>query len=235
MSTNKLISLEDAKFKSITDIYVQTLHTKYLVGQHLPLPQTDQKAPFFPPWILTECTCSWGLAAFPSGNEWEDRWALGATEGHVFKGDSSLPSPTMSVYSLSIYNQACDIIFFSNNVSWSDIFTADKNRKVNFLQLEIQHLSLLGNLLLGAKYYHLNLSNTMRFFNIIIYTSTPFQERDLKCVPIKVIDTRNSEGKKISNCTGNREESVTATVHGISFCACVCQNKIALFWSKGNC
>lgn len=48
MSTNKLISLEDAKFKSITDIYVQTLHTKYLVGQHLPLPQTDQKAPFSP-------------------------------------------------------------------------------------------------------------------------------------------------------------------------------------------
>lgn len=50
MSTNKLISLEDAEFKSIADIYVQTLHTKYLVCQHLPLPQTDsdQKAHSFP-------------------------------------------------------------------------------------------------------------------------------------------------------------------------------------------
>lgn len=50
MSTNKLISLEDAEFKSIADIYVQTLHTKYLACQHLPLPQTDsdQKAQFLP-------------------------------------------------------------------------------------------------------------------------------------------------------------------------------------------
>lgn len=50
MSTNELISLEDAEFKSIADIYVKTLHTKYLVFQHLPPPQTDsdQKAHSFP-------------------------------------------------------------------------------------------------------------------------------------------------------------------------------------------
>lgn len=36
--------------QSIADIYVQTLHTKYLACQHLPLPQTDsdQKAQFLP-------------------------------------------------------------------------------------------------------------------------------------------------------------------------------------------
>ena len=50
MSTNMFISLEDGEFKSIADVYVQTLHTKYLVCQHLPLPKTDsdQKALFLP-------------------------------------------------------------------------------------------------------------------------------------------------------------------------------------------
>lgn len=49
-----LISLFLWKMKnlnqSIIDIYVQTLHTKYLACKHLPLPQTDsdQKAQFLP-------------------------------------------------------------------------------------------------------------------------------------------------------------------------------------------
>lgn len=45
-----LISLEDGEFKSIADIYAQTLHTKYLICQHLPLPKTDsdQRAQFLP-------------------------------------------------------------------------------------------------------------------------------------------------------------------------------------------
>lgn len=36
--------------QSIADVYVQSLHTKYLARQHLPLPQTDSdpKAQFLP-------------------------------------------------------------------------------------------------------------------------------------------------------------------------------------------
>jgi hypothetical protein len=38
-------------------------------------------------------------------------------KGQVLKGGLSLPSLTTGGYSLSVNNQACDIIFFSNNVS----------------------------------------------------------------------------------------------------------------------
>lgn len=54
------------------------------------------------------------------------------TEGQAFPGVAACLLQT-SGHLLSIYNQAGDVIFFSNNVSWPDIFTADKNTKVNCL------------------------------------------------------------------------------------------------------
>lgn len=152
------------------------------------------------------------------------------TEGQAFPGAAACLLRT-SGHLLSIYNQAGDVIFFSNNVSRPNIFTADKNRKVICLvRNEASIFTRESATLYEAPSF--KPSKDYTFFNVTIY-SLPFSKKRIWMCPSKGDVHKEFKGERTAVGTQrNQWLQLGMDSHSV---LCVGPDKTALFWSNGNC
>ena len=152
--------------------------------------------------------------ALPSGDEWEDRRALGGAEGQVFRGGSGLcPQHPRYTYSRSMTRQATSS---SSAMMLADLTSSLRtNRKVNFLGRS-QISTFTRESATGGKCHPLNLPKTMPVWTSQFVLHS-FSRHECEMGPNRGYVHKAPRGG--ATCTGNMKGSVSEAGNGISFCA----------------